>query len=229
MAITTPLAYNTTVSNTATSNTTASSQSFSKIVARILPGLLIDGFSPFIIYALCKHFLPVSDTFALSIGALVPVIRTISSLVRERHLNIVSTITLINIVGSIAVALISGSPQLLLIRESLVGGLMGVAFLVSLLFPRPLIFLFVQHMRAGNDPAQCKAFDARWASPRQRFAHRLMTVVWGLVTLGELALRIVMVLTLPIPVVLGVSTILFPVIILTMAAWTFFYLRQISK
>jgi hypothetical protein len=194
----------------------------------MLPGLLIDGFGPFIIYALCKHFLPVSDIFALSVGALVPVVRTISSLIRERHINIISTVVLINIVGSIAVALISGSPQLLLIRESFVGGLMGVAFLVSLLFPRPLVFLFAQHMRAGNDLVARKAFDARWASPRQRFAFRLMSVVWGLGTLGELALRIVLVLTLPIPVVLGVSTILFPAIYLAMIAWTLFYMRKIS-
>jgi hypothetical protein len=105
---------------------------------------------------------------------------------------------------------------------------MGVAFLVSLLFPRPLCFTFAQHMRAGNDPVQRKAFDARWASPRQRFAFRLMSIVWGLGTLGELALRIVMVLTLPIPVVLGISTILFPLIYLAMIAWTFFYLRRVS-
>lgn len=194
----------------------------------MLPGILIDGFSPFIIYMLCKHFLPVSDTFALSVGALVPAIRTISSLIRERHINIVSTMTLIGIVGSMAAVLIGGSPQLLLIRESFVGGLMGVAFLVSLLFRRPLVFLFAQHMRAGNDPVERKAFDARWEAPRQRFAFRLMSVVWGLVLLGELALRIVLVLTLPIPVVLGISTILFPAILLSMIAWTLFYLRRAS-
>ncbi len=224
MAITTPLTYN----NTTTTSHTASSQSFTKIIARILPGLLIDGFSPFVIYTLCKHFLPVSDTFALSVGALVPLIRTGSSLLRERHINIVSTVTLISIVGSMVAALIGGSPQLLLIRESFVGGLLGVAFLVSLLFPRPLVFLFAQHMRAGNDPIERKAFDARWASPRQRFAFRLMSVVWGLGSLVELALRIVLVLTLPIPVVLGISTILFPAIYLTMMAWTIFYMRRIS-
>lgn len=224
MAITTPLTYN----NTTASATTVSSQSFKTFIARMLPGLLIDGFSPLIIYMLCKNFLPVSDTFALSVGALVPMIRTISSLIRERHINIVSTMTLIGIIGSMAAVLIGGSPQLLLIRESFVGGLMGVAFLASLLFPRPLVFLFAQHMRSGNDPVQRKAFDARWDSPQQRFAFRLMSIVWGLGLLGELALRIVLVLTLPIPVVLGISTILFPAILLSMIAWTFFYIRRIS-
>jgi hypothetical protein len=50
----------------------------------------------------------------------------------------------------------------------------------------------------------------------------------NLVSLGELTLRVVMVLTLPVPVVLGVSSVLFPAIMLSMVAWTLFYIRRIS-
>ncbi|XLM21574.1 hypothetical protein MKD33_05940, partial [Chromobacterium piscinae] len=51
-----------------------------------------------------------------------------------------SMMVLLGIALSLLAMLLGGGEKMLLLRESLLSGLFGVAFLLSLLLPRPLVF-----------------------------------------------------------------------------------------
>lgn len=122
-----------------------------------------------------------------------------------------------------------GSPKLLLIRESFVSALIGLAFLISLALPRPLLFYISRQFATGGDPARIATFNQGWRLPTMRRGMRLMTLVWGVGTLGEFALRVVLVLTLTIPQVLAISGVLFPCIYGALLAWSFTYGRRLRQ
>ena len=65
-------------------------------------------------------------------------------------------------------------------KESIFTGVFGLAFLVSLALPRPLIFHLGRQFNAAGDPAAEAAWDASWSIPGYRRVFRLLTAVWGL-------------------------------------------------
>jgi hypothetical protein len=130
---------------------------------------------------------------------------------------------LLGIVTSIIALFIGGDPRTLLIRESLFTGVFGVACLVSLLFPRPIMFYFGRHFMAGNDPQKRKVFDERWQNPTVRRGHRLITTVWGIVYVGEFLARVILVYTLSAAVVLAVGPFVLGLATIVTIIWTFRY------
>ena len=202
--------------------------SMKQAAMRLAPSI-IEGSIPFAAYMIITSTFHTSDVVALSISSLIPAAFSIVRFVRNRRVDIMSMIILLSIVASIAAAVIGGSPQLLLIRESAFGALFGLAFLVSLLLPQPLFFYLARHFRAGNDAEKIAIFTAQFSQPKFRTASRIITAVWGVGCLAEFALRVFFVFTLPVPVVLALSSVVFPAIYLTMAAWTFWYMRRMAR
>jgi hypothetical protein len=195
----------------------------------LLPGILIDALCPLLVYQLLKQRTSASDTVALSVGALFPAANNIWTIIRKRHLDVVGVLVLVGIVGSLLAVLVGGSPRLLLIRESFISALIGLAFLISLALPRPLLFYVSRQFATGGDPARVAAFNQGWRSPTMRHGMRLMTLVWGVGTLGEFTLRVVLVLTLTVPQVLAISGVLFPAIYGALLAWSFAYGRRMRQ
>ncbi len=56
-----------------------------------------------------------------------------------------------------------------------------------------------------------------------RFCHRLITVVWGCVFVGELSLRVILIYTLPAAMVLVISPILIGILTIVTMLWAFSY------
>ena len=79
-------------------------------------------------------------------------------------------------IGADSVALLfGGSPRLLLVRESLITAVFGLACFFSLLLPRPMMFYFARNFIAGTDPARQARFNTAWQFPEVRFCPRLIT------------------------------------------------------
>ncbi len=66
------------------------------------------------------------------------------------------------------------------------------------------MFYFGRFFFTGNDPERRVRFDSSWQYPQVRRGHRIITLVWGLVLVGEFCVRVAMIYTLPITVVLQV-------------------------
>ena len=192
----------------------------------MLKSVLLNALVPFGLYWLVKHYVTDSELIALSVAALFPLFDSLSEFARRHSFDLIALFTLLGIVVSLIGLAIGGDTRILLIRESLFTGMLGVACLVSLLLPRPLMVYVGRQFMSGGDPAKIAAFNAQWAYPYARFVHRLITTVWASAFIGEFLLRVVLVYTLPTEVVLVVSPILLGGITVGTMVWTMAYVRR---
>ena len=153
--------------------------------------------------------------------SIFPILGTARSLIKAHNVDFISGITLMGIVVSLIATAIGGSPKLMLIRESFMTLGLGIACMVSFLFPRPLMFYFGCQFNCGNDPEKQRELDGRWKYPGMRAACNMLTLVWGIVYLSEFAAKVVMVNSLSIERVLVVGPIVNNVVTLSTVAWTF--------
>ncbi|WP_251550367.1 VC0807 family protein [Neobacillus muris] len=174
-----------------------------EIIKGIVMTLLINGAIPFIVYAALKPHM--SSVTALSIATVIPLFDNLLSLIKKRRLDVFAVFMLISFLLGMMMVSIGGSERLLLIRESFVTGILGMIFLASLLFPRPLIFYFALRFTVGNQPDAASAFADNWKYSYFRFVLRLITIVWGLALIGESAVRTVLVFKLTVTQFLAVS------------------------
>jgi len=178
-------------------------------VRDLLPSMILSIVCMLIIYNLLHPYFPPTSIIPLLAASLCPLLANVVSIVRRRHLDVFAMMILLGLAVSILGALLGGNQQLLLIRESFVTGAIGLAFLVSLLLPKSFGYYFARQFMTANDPKKSEGFATLWETPYFQHVIRGGTIFWGLLLVGEFVLRVVMVLTLPIPVVLAVSPIVF--------------------
>jgi hypothetical protein len=134
---------------------------------------------------------------AVLCSTVVSVVPSAITLLRERRLDHLSTYAVAMMLGALVLALVSGSPRFLLAKGALLTGATGVWFLVSARGHRPLAYTFVKPLLEGR-----LGWPGRWdnawaASPRFRRMWRVSSVLWGIGTLADAALRVVMAWSLP--------------------------------
>jgi len=191
----------------------------------ILPSIIINGVLPYLIYQFLKSYTSTSDLVALFVSALPAVISTLVGIVRQRRVDLIAAFALIGIGVSIIAILISGDPRLFLIRESVLTVALGIACLVSLLFPKPLWFYLMRYFVSANDPARMEEFNTNWQYAGFRSFVRILTLVWGITWTGEFILRIFLVYSLSIPQFLAISPFIFYGITIGVIAFTIYYGR----
>jgi uncharacterized membrane protein len=143
-----------------------------------LPTVLLNVVAPFAAYqVLTAH--GVSEVNALSVASVFPLAAVITAAVHSRRLEWIGVLSVASIALGLASALILHDPHVLLVKDSLITGALGLAFLGSLLARWPLTFVFARQFAPGTAPG----FRARM---------RRMTVVWGLGMLGEATVRVIL-------------------------------------
>ncbi len=120
---------------------------------------------PWLLYRLSKRYLSASEVAALAIAATFPLAKSASELLRRGRLDPIAVLVLLGILVSGVGVILGGSPRLLLLRESLFTGALGLACFGSLFLPRPLMFYFGRHFMAGDDPERRREFDANLHRP----------------------------------------------------------------
>jgi hypothetical protein len=189
--------------------------------------IVLNAIIPVILYKLSKRYLSPSELTALLIATTFPIGKSIFDLARRGQVDPISIVVLLGIATDCVALLFGGSARLLLVRESLFTGAFGVACFVSLLLPRPMMFYFGRHFIAGTDPQRQARFNSAWQLPQVRFAHRLITIVWGCAFVGELILRIILIYHASAATVLIVSPILLGTLTIVTMIWAFSYGRRV--
>ena len=184
---------------------------------------------PYVIYIFLKDYTKASDFLALVISGIPPMLDAIVGIVRKGHIDLMSGLVLLGIAVSIVFILLGGSPRLLLIRESYYTFTFGLAYLVSLFFPRPLGFYFGRYFATGNVPARIAWFNGLWQYQGFRHTMYVTTIVWGVGFVLEAVVRTYLVFTLTIPQFLIVSPFVFYGILGAIIGWTFIYSRRSQK
>jgi hypothetical protein len=199
-----------------------------KIRPSLLFELAVNLLLPWLAYRLAvPHW---GETGGLIASAVPPLVWSAVELARFRRIDALSVMVLLGIVLSIAAMALGGSPRMLLLRESLVSGAIGVAFLISLLMPRPLVFYLARATVAREMADGAARIEALWRErPAFVSSLRLMTVVWGAGLTGETALRAWMALTWPIERFLVVSPFIGYGIYSALLLWTLWYRKGIRN
>lgn len=198
-----------------------------EILRGILATLFLNGALPLLVYELLRSSM--TSVGALSVATLIPLLDNAYVLIKRRKPDAFAVFMLISFILGLLMVSLGGSERILLVRESLVTVALGLIFLGSLLFPRPLIYYFAMRFTAGNDPQRMAAFASNWQYPYFRFVLRLMTAVWGIDLLGEAVVRTILVYRLSVVQFLAVSNFVLYGFIGAAIVWTVYYRRHSGK
>jgi hypothetical protein len=195
------------------------------LLRSLAPSLLINALLPFLLYQyLTAQGAPTAN--ALAATAIFPLAGIALGWIRTRHLDIIGLISFVFIVVGLLSSLISGSPLLFLIKESLLTGVFGLTFLGSLLQGRPLMFYLSRQFYSGNDSRRAARFEGRWHERSFRVAQRFLTLIWGCALIGDALIRVGLVFVLSVPIFLVVSPLIGVSIIVGLSIWTMSYARR---
>ncbi len=171
--------------------------------------LLLDIALPLGSYYLLRDGFGMSLVLSLALSSVVPAVRTLLALVRERRVNALAALMLaVNAVG-IALSFVTGDPRLMIAKDSGVSSVIGVAILVSAFGARPLMTAGLKPMLTKGDAAKAAAWDRLAAgSPAFRRLERRFSVIWGTALLAECVIRLAGAFTLPPSTMVWLGTVL---------------------
>lgn len=187
--------------------------------------LVINGAIPFLIYWVLTHTTSILPFIALVASGIPSLIVSIVDIIRRKRIDLLSGIVLAAIGVGLIITVLGGDPKIYLIRESFFTITFGLAFLVSLVLPRPLMFYISRQFASGNDSANIAHFNSFWQYEGFRRSMRVMSAVWGVGLLLEAAVRISLVVTLSVEQFLAISPFVTYGIIALLIIWTFRYGR----
>lgn len=194
------------------------------MLRQMLPNLLINAVLPLLINILARPYMSAID--ALLLASSVPALYTLGGFLWKKHIDALGIVVVAGLLISAIFALLFNSPPLLLLQGSAVSGLFGIALLGSLLFPRPILFYVIRSILAQNNPQRIASMNADWAFPQFRTCYRVLTTVWGCLTVAQLIVSAVLVFTLPISVMLVLGPIMSFAVIMPAAHWSMHYMRK---
>lgn len=198
-------------------------------ILSLASSIVINVVLPILIYWALKKYTGTSDLFALVASGVPSLIDSIVGVIRRKRIDLLAGIVLVSIVITLITVALGGSPKVYLIRESFFTAAFGLAYLASLLFPRPLAFYFARYFATGNHPENIPWFDSLWQYQQFRHMMRVITVVWGIGFLLEAALRTYLVIVLSTVQFLIVSPFVLYGVLGILIVWMFLYSRQGRK
>lgn len=159
--------------------------------------LLLDVGVPLAAYYLMRHF-GVSMVLALAVSGMVPAIRVAWSIVRERSADGLALGVLTLTVVSIPVAFLTGSPKLLLAKDSLGTGALGVWLAISVLLARPAMSNGIRAFLVQTESSAAAWERLSVESTAFRRCLNAATLVWAVGFVVECLARVMVVVLLPV-------------------------------
>lgn len=179
-----------------------------KVLRRLLPEIILNALLPFFIYLIMKSVLRQSELISLLATAVPSALNSIMSIIRTRRINFVAGVVLLGIVIGLLTVLLSNDPRFLLLRGSFFTAAFGLAFLISLLFPKPLSYYVARMLEAGEDAERLQNFASKWDDPLFRTNMRAQAVIWSMGLLVETAVRVPLLFSVTTEQFLAISPIL---------------------
>jgi hypothetical protein len=180
-----------------------------KALLQSLSSLIVDVGVPVAAYYLLTSAFGLSDLAALAWSGALPAVRTVWGLAKDRRINGMALLMLTTNVIGLLLSLVVGDPRVMIAKDSGVTSTVGIAFLCSALFGRPLLNAVVRPAATKGDPNRLVAWDrlTETSAPFQR-AQRVNTSVWGIALLVECVLRVIGAFTLPLHVMVWLGPVL---------------------
>jgi hypothetical protein len=185
-------------------------------------GLLWDVGLPAAAYYGCRA-LGVDVRLALLAGGLVALGRVLYVAALRHRLDGFAAFVVAVFALLAAVSFLTGDTRVLLARESILSGSLGILLLGSCLISRPVLYSLLRRANAGS-PEKVTEWDELWETqPQFRRVFVLMSIVWGAGLLTEAVVRVPLIYLLPIDVMPAVSTLLQLGTIALLLVWSLWY------
>lgn len=187
--------------------------------------VVVNFIAPLVIY---DHSVArLGEVGALMASSVPPILWSLVEFARHRRVDAISILVLSGIVLSLLLYLGGGSAHVLQLREKLVTVLIGVAFVVSVLIDRPLIYvLATASMKRNPDSADALAdFERRRDDAGFKRVMRVMTLFWGIGLICEAGVAALLVMKLSVHDYLLFGPIVGYSFVGLMILWSALYVR----
>jgi hypothetical protein len=203
-----------------------------RLVARIAPWirkngghvfaeLLVNFLLPFLIYSYAEA--PYGAVRALLASSVPPIVWSLVEFTRHRRLDAPSLLVLSGIALSLLAMLGGGGVRFLQLREKLVTAAIGLAFLGSAAIGKPLVYELARATRRRRSEKEAREFEALQIHAGFRRAMMVMTLVWGLGLLTDVAVSVALIFVVTIRAYLIVNPVLGYGTMGALSLWSFLY------
>ncbi len=189
----------------------------------LIMSIIINGIIPLIAYKFFMHYMP--SITALIIATMIPLADNLYHIIKDKKIDAFAMFILVGFIIGIIAVLLGGNEKFLLLRESFITGILGFIFLISLIFPKPLIYYFAERF-SNSDKINKEFLEKRWESPYFRHSIKLITLVWGIALVLEAIIKVVLVFILSISAFLVISNFVSYGIIGLAIFWTISYRKK---
>jgi len=176
---------------------------------------------PYVIYSYAAPGL--GDVKALLASSIPPILWSLVEFICHRRLDAVSLFVLAGIILSLLAFFGGGGPRMLQLREKLVSGVIGLAFLISAAIGRPLIYELARAGMARNGSAEADRLHGLRNDRRFRRSMTIMTVVWGFGLIIDVAIGAALVFSLTIKQYMVVNAVEGYALLGCLGGWTVWY------
>ena len=155
-----------------------------------------------------------------------PIIWSLVTFIRTRRVDAISAMVIAGIVLSLLAYIGANDAKLLQLREKMVTGLIGIAFVGSAAIGNPLIYWLA---RAGVERQGAEAlaeFESRKDIPLFRQTMTIMTLVWGVGLLADAGLGALLVRALSVSDYLLLGPLLGYGVTAALILWTLLFTRH---
>lgn len=196
----------------------------------IIISILINAILPLITYKiLINHILSIT---ALIISTTIPIIDNIYHIIKEKKIDIFASLIILGFIVGIISMLFGGSQKLLLIRQSYITAVIGIIFLTSMFFPKPMVYYLAKKFINSQDKYvknNKSTIDEKWKNPHFRFSMKFLTFIWGICLVLEAVCNISLVFILSISKYMLISPLVSYGFIGCAVFITFFYRKKIKS
>lgn len=193
----------------------------------LLAEALVNVVLPFLIYNYAEGSL--GAVRALLASSAPPILWSLVEFARHRRLDALSVL----VIGGIALSLLAmiggGGVRFLQLREKLVTGVIGLAFVGSALIGKPLIYELARSTMRRRSEDEAREFEALQVHAGFRRTMTVMTLVWGFGLLADVAVSVVLVFVLSIRQYLIVNPILGYGTMGALSLWSLLYGRRAKR
>ena len=194
---------------------------------QVLVEALVNIVLPLVIYSYAQG--PLGDVRALLASSAPPILWSLVEFMRHRRIDALSVL----VVGGIALSLLAmlggGGVRFLQLREKLATGVIGLVFLGSALLGKPLVYELARASMRRKSAHEAEQFEALQVHAGFRRTMTVMTLVWGLGLLADVAVSVVLVFVLSIREYLLVNPILGYGTIGALSLWSFLYGQRAKR
>jgi hypothetical protein len=195
--------------------------------SHVLVEALVNFILPFLIYTYAEA--PLGAVRALLASSAPPILWSLIEFARHRRIDALSVLVVSGIALSLLAMLGGGGARFLQLREKLVTGVIGLVFLGSALIGKPLIYELARASKRRKSAAEAEQFEALQVHAGFRRTMTVMTLVWGLGLLADVAVSVVLVFVLSIREYLLVNPILGYGTMGALSLWSFLYGRRAKR